>query len=128
MWIDSKGYVAVYVRGDHPCAFNKTRRDSWTRLHLLVFFETRGRLPLPGYHVHHKDGDKRNNSPDNLEERDSSDHGIYHLPPERARELGKRSARARKRARRKLERQAQMIALETRQAGRRHLERARVRA
>lgn len=97
VWIHSKGYIWVRVPPNHPC--NRAGRRNYAPLHLLVFYYAEGRLPLPGFHLHHKDEDKCNNRRENLEERGEVEHGRLHLTSERAREIGrkggKRAARRR---------------------------------
>ena len=69
---DDDGYLLVrcYVKG--------ARKQ--TRLHRLVWMMMTGE-PIPeGFDVHHFDGDKLNNHPDNLELVDSYEHRCSHLP------------------------------------------------
>jgi DNA-directed RNA polymerase subunit RPC12/RpoP len=47
------------------------------RLHVYVWEKFNGEIPK-GYHVHHADGDKKNNEIDNLKLLSSSDHAIEH--------------------------------------------------
>jgi hypothetical protein len=60
--IDKDGY-ALLKRPDHP----RRNRHDYVREHRLVMEEKLGRYLEPGEVVHHKDGDKLNNHPDNLE-------------------------------------------------------------
>jgi hypothetical protein len=67
------GYVLVW-KPDHP-------RSSGGRVfeHILVMEEKLGRSLVPGEQVHHKDKDKTNNHPDNLEVHSNSDHQKIHM-------------------------------------------------
>lgn len=98
-WINSRGYVMVMAPG-HPAA----HASGYAPEHRLVFYNTYGRLPADGAHVHHRDGDKQNNAPENLEEQWGAEHGRLHLTPERAREIGRKGGRKLARMRRKLQR------------------------
>jgi hypothetical protein len=101
-WINSKGYVMVLVGREHPMANCR----AYAPRGRVVCFETHG-MPQPGQHVHHIDGDKQNDTPDNLRWEWPSAHGGYHLTPERARKIGaiggKKAARIRRRERRRAE-------------------------
>lgn len=59
-YITSDGYVRV--RQDHVIG-----RDKWVSEHRLVMESMLGRKLYKGETVHHKDGNKQNNSPSNLE-------------------------------------------------------------
>lgn len=59
---DKSGYILVH-RPDHPDA----NRHGYVRAHRLVMEEKLGRRLEPGEVVHHRDGDRANNVPDNLE-------------------------------------------------------------
>lgn len=101
----------VWVGKDHPAANCR----NYAPLHRVVFFNTHGRMPLPGYNIHHVDGDKLNNAPENLVEITESEHGEieqsrqyngHKHPPlvkgsERARELGRKGGKRAARNRRK---------------------------
>jgi hypothetical protein len=60
--IDKTGYVLILMP-DHP----EANRHGYIREHRLVMERMIGRLLLPAEVVHHKDDDRQNNSPDNLE-------------------------------------------------------------
>lgn len=95
-WINSKGYVMVWVGREHPLA---TCRAYAPRCR-VVCAETHG-MPVPGQQAHHIDGDKQNDAPENLEWAWLGEHQRVHLTPERARKLGRKggkAARARRRA------------------------------
>jgi len=100
-WINSGGYVMVWVGKGHPMATCR----AYAPLHRLICFEVYGPPPTPDMHAHHKDEDKMNNAPDNLEWRTPTDHGRLHLTPDRARKLGAKGGRAAARLRRRLKRQ-----------------------
>lgn len=59
---DRNGYILVYMP-NHPHACE----SGCVREHRLVVEQQIGRYLTPSEVVHHKDGNKRNNSPDNLE-------------------------------------------------------------
>jgi hypothetical protein len=61
-YLDGDGYILVWMP-DHPYATSAGR----VREHRLVMELKLGRYLLPGEVVHHKDNDKENNHPDNLE-------------------------------------------------------------
>jgi hypothetical protein len=61
-WIDPKGYVRVYEDGRE------------TREHRLVAEAILGRPLLPTEHVHHRNGEKADNRPENLEIVDNRAH------------------------------------------------------
>lgn len=58
---DRRGYVAVKVRRGGP------PQDQWEYEHRIVMACLLGRDLRPEESVHHRDGDKANNHPDNLE-------------------------------------------------------------
>ncbi len=60
--VTSHGYVQVY-RPDHPNA----RKAGWVLEHTAVMSEILGRALLPGENVHHKNGIRDDNRPENLE-------------------------------------------------------------
>ncbi len=47
-------------------------------LHIWVWKKANGRKPRPGYHIHHKDGNKYNNDSSNLEEIEGEKHYKLH--------------------------------------------------
>ena len=61
--VDKSGYILVYCPG-HPEAHPRSKT---VREHRLVMEKKLGRYLLPGEVVHHKDDDRANNDPDNLE-------------------------------------------------------------
>lgn len=61
--IASNGYVLIRVGKGHPRADSR----GYAYEHRLVAAEKLGRSLKPGEIVHHIDGDKQNNAPDNLE-------------------------------------------------------------
>jgi HNH endonuclease len=62
-WDDRKGYVHIKAPAGHPNA----RKDGYMFEHVLVMSQMLGRPLLPGEHVHHRNGVKNDNRPENLE-------------------------------------------------------------
>ena len=71
--INSTGYMMVSVPG-HRLADSRGRVPE----HRLVMADIYGASLLVGLHVHHKDGDRLNNDPDNLEIISPSKHSSGH--------------------------------------------------
>jgi len=69
--ITKAGYVMIWAP-DHPTCQHKTKK--YVLEHRLVMEEMLGRLMLPSETVHHKDGNRQNNDPANLELRQGA-HG-----------------------------------------------------
>lgn len=61
--VTSNGYIRVYGYKNHPKADASGRVPE----HTLVMEEKLGRYLYPGENVHHKNGVKTDNTPDNLE-------------------------------------------------------------
>ena len=64
-WVDAAGYITVSFYGKQ------------VRVHQLVDALTRGPIPK-GHHVHHKDGNKRNNHWSNLQRVTPQEHRALH--------------------------------------------------
>jgi len=62
--IQGNGYVYVYAP-DHPSVQGKPFKR--VAEHRLVMERLLGRALQPGENVHHKDGNRQNNTPENLE-------------------------------------------------------------
>lgn len=57
----NKGYTMVYMPEHH-----RAHKDGYVYEHILVWEQTHDKKLPKNYIVHHRDGDKSNNSPDNL--------------------------------------------------------------
>lgn len=77
-YIDAQGYVLVNVRSGHNNG--KSGWDSYRKEHYLVMEEHLGRKLRSGEVIHHIDGDKTNNRPNNLWlAQDQSKHRTAHV-------------------------------------------------
>lgn len=56
----------------------KRYRGKYAYEHIVVFWQTHGRMPKDGYLVHHQNDQKRDNRPDNLEEKTVQSHNADH--------------------------------------------------
>jgi hypothetical protein len=72
--VASNGYILVKVGKDHPMADVR----GYAYEHRLVAAKMLGRSLEPGEEVHHRDRNKQNNAPDNLEIVNDALHGIRH--------------------------------------------------
>ena len=72
--VASNGYMLVHVGKDHPLADVR----GYAYEHRLVAEAALGRPLAPGEVVHHRDHDKQNNHPDNLEVVNRAEHGVAH--------------------------------------------------
>jgi hypothetical protein len=63
-WINPKGYHCIKVEGREK------------KVHRLIMEKVLGRPLLPTEDIHHKDGNKLNNEPENLELLSHSDHSL----------------------------------------------------
>lgn len=71
--VNNGGYILVYCP-THP----KADKGGYIREHVLVAEAMVGRHLKDDEHVHHKDRNKKNNSPDNLQIVDPSEHLKLH--------------------------------------------------
>ena len=78
--IASNGYVLIRVGKDHPLADVR----GYAYEHRLVAQQRLGRPLAVGEHVHHKNGNKTDNSPDNLEVLTSPAHRVAHRKVEKS--------------------------------------------
>lgn len=71
-----RGYVMIWAPG-HPYA----KGSGYVREHRLVMERMLGRFLDPSEVVHHKNGDKSDNRPENLRLMTQVEHGLLHNPP-----------------------------------------------
>lgn len=82
--VASNGYVLIRVGKDHPLADVR----GYAYEHRLVASKMIGRWVLPAEQVHHKDENKQNNIPGNLEVTASiAEHRVLHRSPDSASRL-----------------------------------------
>lgn len=72
--ISSQGYVKIRVGRDHP----RADANGYAYEHILVAEEMLGRRLAIDEVVHHRDGNKRNNTPDNLAVVTRTEHAAIH--------------------------------------------------
>lgn len=72
-WITEAGYVEVRLPG-HPHA-----RNGRVMEHVVVAEDMLGRSLRPDEHVHHRNGNKRDNTPSNLQVLTASEHAKLHV-------------------------------------------------
>lgn len=75
--IASNGYVLIRVGSDHPLADVR----GYAYEHRIVAEQKAGRPLLKGEHVHHINGDKQDNRPENLEVLTAQEHRAEHREP-----------------------------------------------
>ncbi len=68
-------YELIVPPADYP---GMRYRGKYAYEHIVVFWQTHGRMPRDGYLVHHKNDQKRDNQPSNLEEKTVADHNEHH--------------------------------------------------
>lgn len=71
--ISSSGYVELFVP-DHP----RARANGYVFEHIIVLEKKLGRSLLPDEETHHKDENKQNNSPENLQSVTHMEHLMIH--------------------------------------------------
>ena len=71
------GYVRIKLTHDHHLCQDR-HRPGWAYEHLLVMEKKLGRRLQSGELVHHHDGNKSNNEPENLELTTRRDHMNHH--------------------------------------------------
>lgn len=82
-YVTQEGYVRVH-KPDHP----KATTNGWVFEHVVIACEKIGRMMIKGECVHHIDGNKKNNSPDNLQVTTTSQHTRIHNPSTTSRKEG----------------------------------------
>ena len=68
-------YILVVAPEDYP---GKKYRNRYCYEHVLVYWQTHGILPNSNEIVHHADGNKQNNSPENLLLMANKSHAKFH--------------------------------------------------
>jgi hypothetical protein len=70
-------YELIVAPDDYP---GRRYRGRYAYEHHVVWWQNTGKLPRPGYYIHHQDEDKRNNRFSNLTEMLSHEHSAHHNP------------------------------------------------
>ena len=73
-------YELVVAPDDYP---GMRYRGRYAYEHHVVWWRIKGELPPDGYVVHHKNGDHRDNKPDNLEMKTVEEHNSLHSAAKR---------------------------------------------
>ncbi len=103
-FVTNHGYVAVRVQVDHPHAWGADETVKYAYEHIVVMMERLGRPLAENETVHHRNGDKTDNSDENLDLLTRTQHAKHHdaergrddrgrFPPEdlRVREMPQRT-------------------------------------
>jgi hypothetical protein len=75
--VTTGGYIQVWLRPEDPF-FPMADKDAYVYEHRLIVARSLGRCLEPAEEVHHLDGDKGNNSLENLELLSKSEHAARH--------------------------------------------------